>query len=115
MSNRRIYAGGMIGAILYLIAGLLNIGLGLEGPAMILFFIASLATGIICGSVKLGFALAFILSLVFQIVVTSITQPVALSDPNYIAALLLMSAVNSAISGVLGAGGGLVGGHLIKR
>lgn len=83
------------------------------GPALVLFFIAGLIVGIAATSVKWGFALTFVLTFVFQIIVVAGT--VNLLDPNIFGALLALAALNSFIVSVLGGIGGLIGGMLFRK
>jgi len=71
------------------------------------------ATGI-----KMGFLLSFVLSLILQFVSYAIISPEtfrAFSNPNVAAALFVMTLVNSAIVGALGAAGGLIGNRIFKK
>jgi len=57
---------------------------------------------------------SFVLSFLFQLATILVLSSGAFSDLNVIMAVLFMSIVNSAIHGVIGAVGGLVGQWILK-
>jgi hypothetical protein len=112
--ERRIYIGAVTGTAVYALALVLNYGLGLEGPGIILFFIGSLVVGAICRSVKWGFTTSFVLTLLIQVAMALLLSPGVFSDLNIVMAILGVSIINSVIHGVLGAIGALVGQRIFK-
>jgi len=112
--GKKSYMGAATGAVIYAIALVLNYVPKMEGPGIVLFFVGSLVVGAVCRSIKWGFATSFVLPLLFQLALTLVVSSGAFSDLNVIMAVLLMLIINSAIHGVLGAIGGLVGQRILK-
>jgi len=113
--KNRVRNGIIVGVILYALSQVLVFVAGMEGPGTILFWATSVIIGVICGSLKWGFTIPFVLPLAFQLVYVLLTGAGGLlAAPDRIAAFLVMSGINSLIFGVLGAVAGLMGGRLIK-
>lgn len=108
MERRLIYAV-VVGIVLYAVALLLRPFS--EGPSTILAFLSAVVVGLVAGSVRWSFPMVFVLSFVFQIIL-SLNQ---LQDPNIVAGVAILALVNSAIFGVLGVVGGYIGGRFIWK
>jgi len=116
MDNKIVYAI-IIGVVLFVAGTSLGIFTNQEGLQLLLFFLTSFVIGFVATGVKRGFLLAFAISFLYLIISIAIRSQGtldAMSNTNVLFAVILLTLINSAISGVLGALGGFLGKRILK-
>lgn len=112
--DRKIIYAVIVGIVLFVLATALMVYANQEGFQIILFFLTFFAVGFIATGVKRGFMLSFVLAFIFSVLRSAILFPQNFSDINVVAAIIILSLITSAICGVLGAVGGLIGKRILK-
>ena len=116
MDSKIVYAI-TIGVVLFVAGTSLGIFTNQEGLQLLLFFPTSFVIGFVATDVKRGFLLAFAISFLYLIISIAILSQGTLdtmSNTNVLFAVILLTLINSAISGALGALGGFLGKRILK-
>ncbi len=115
--DKKIINAIIISVILFTLGIALRMFAKQEGLQIILYSIMVFIIGFVGTTVKRGFLLSFVLGFIFTFVNTMIFSPdflKALGNSSVAMAFVLLTLINSAIGGVLGAIGGLFGKRILK-
>lgn len=114
--ERKIIYSIIIGIVLFTIGTIIRIFIN-QGIHVILYFITPIITGFVVKGFKRGFIVGFLLSILYIFLNYTIFSPsifAELIDINFVFTLIFFIIIDSAIAGVLGGIGGILGKRILQ-